>query len=184
MKSINKRLIVWGLVIIGLLSIPLIAMQFSDEVNWKPSDFVIMGAALSVLALSYEFIALKAKTAVYRWALGLALLGAFLLFWVNGAVGIIGNEGQDANLLYLATFAVGITGSLMVKFKAKGMARTLFAVTVVQLLVPVIALLIWPPSEISWSPGIFGVFVLSSFFALLFLISGLLFKRAAREIQI
>ena len=60
-----------------------------------------------------------------------------------------------------------------------GMALTLFAAALTQMLVPVIALIIWPPPATSWAPGVFGVFALSAFFAMLFVGSALLFRRAS-----
>ena len=42
----------------------------------------------------------------YRWAVGVALAAAFILFWVNGAVGIIGADGDDANSMYYGVLAV------------------------------------------------------------------------------
>ena len=174
----NKRLIVIVLSIALLLLIPLIAMQYSNEVNWTLSDFVIMGSILLGVALTYELIARRSEKTVYRVAFGVGLAGAFLLFWVNGAVGIIGNEGQPANLVYGGVFIVGFVGSLLARFKPLGMARTLFASAFAQMLIPVIALLIWPPPNTSWAPSVFGVFVLSAFFAMLFVISALLFRRA------
>ena len=176
-----RRRISIGIGILFLLSIPLISMQFTDEVNWQLGDFLIMGTALVVLGFLFEFIASRSEKWVYRVATGIGLLGAFLLFWVNGAVGIIGNEGQPANLLYISIFAIGFIGAIISGFKAKGMAITLFIAAGVQVLIPALALLIWGTEDISWSPGIFGVFILSSFFALLFLISGLLFRKATKD---
>ena len=179
MKNTTKRLGIWAIAIGILLLIPLAAMRFTNEVNWELSDFVIMGAALCTIGLLYELIARRSRKAVYRTAFGVGLLGAFLLFWVNGAVGIIGSEDQPANLLYGAVFVVGLIGSLFARFKAIGMSRTLFAAALVQMLVPVAAYFIWPPPVTSWSPGVPGVFLLSAFFALLFLISALLFRQAS-----
>jgi hypothetical protein len=177
----TKRWIVISLSILGLLLIPFIAMQFTDEVNWAPGDFVVMGAILFSLAFAYEFIARRFGQTGYRVAFAIGLLGAFLLFWVNAAVGIIGNEGQVANLLYGAVFVVGIVGALIARFKPIGLSRALFAAALTQVLVPVIALLIWPPTMISWSPSVAGVFMISGFFALLFVVSGVLFRRAGRS---
>ena len=179
MKNATKRLGIWGIAIGILLLIPLIAMQFTDEVNWELSDFVIMGGVLTAIGLLYELIARRSGKTIYRAAFGLGVLGAFLLFWVNGAVGIIGSEDQPANLLYVAVILVGLVGALISRFKAKGMAATLFAAAGVQMLVPVAAYFIWPPPVTSWSPGVPGVFLLSAFFALLFLISALLFRQAS-----
>ncbi len=179
MNTQIKRLITMLTIVVALVSIPFIAMQFTDEVKWTTSDFLIMGVVLLSIGLAYEFIGRRSQKTLYRVAFGIGLLGAFLLFWVNGAVGIIGNEGQPANLLYGVVFVVGFVGSFLVRFEARGMDRTMFAAASVQMLVPVTALLIWPPPMTSWSPSIFGVFLLSAFFAMLFIISGILFKKAS-----
>ncbi len=177
----NKNIIRIVLVTAFILMLPLVAMQFTDEVVWDLFDFIVIGGVLFGVGLAYELVARRSEKTVYRVAFGVGLAGAFLLLWVNGAVGIIGNEGQPANLMYGAVFAVGFIGSLMARFKPRPMARTLFAAALTQMLVPVIALLIWPPPATSWAPGVFGVFVLSAFFAMLFVISALLFRKAARE---
>jgi len=179
MNNIAKRLTIWAIAIAFLISIPLIIMQFTDEVQWDVFDFILMGVVLFGVGLAYELIAMRSKKTIYRFAFGIGLLGAFLLFWVNGAVGIIGNEGQQANLLYGAVYIVGLIGSFLSRFKSKGMARTLFVAALVQMLVPLVAIFIWSPATISWSPGVLAVFVLNGFFAMLFLISALLFNHAS-----
>lgn len=176
-----KRLLTWVVVIALVLSIPLIAMQFTSEVRWDIMDFVIMGGVLLGMGIVYELIARRSDKSVYRAAFAIGLLGAFLLFWVNASVGIIGNEGQFANLLFGAVFVVGFLGALISRFKAKGMAITLFVAAVVQMLVPVTAYIIWPPPETSWSPNVFGVFLMSGFFVLIFLVSGVLFRKAIKH---
>ena len=180
MQLNGKRILVWVGIVALLLLIPLIAMQITSEVKWDFTDFAIMGAVLFGIGFAYELIAHRSVNTKYRTAFGVGLLGAFLLFWVNGAVGIIGHEGQPANLSYGAVFAVGLIGALIARFKARGMATTLFVAAAVQLLVPVCAYFIWPPPETSWAPSIIGVFLLSGFFALIFLASGMLFKNAYR----
>ena len=164
MQLKGKRLLVWAGIVTLLLLIPLIAMQFTTEVNWDFADFAIMGAILFGIGFAYELIASRSVNTMYRTAFGVGLLGAFLLFWVNGAVLIIGNEGQSANLLYGAVFVVGLVGALLARFKSTGMAITLFVAAAVQLLVPAVAYMIWPPPETSWSPSVLGVFMMSGFF--------------------
>ena len=58
--------------------------------------------------------------------------------------------------------------------------RALFATALAQMLVPVIALIAWRPS-LDDAPGILGVFMLNAFFVMLFVVSALLFRRAAQE---
>ena len=102
----------------------------------------------------------------------------FLLVWVNGAVGIIGSENNDANLMYFGVISIGIIGAIIARLQPLGMARALFVTALAQALVPVIALTIWQPT--SWgAAGVFGVFVLNAFFVMLLVGSALLFKRAA-----
>jgi hypothetical protein len=177
MQNITRRLIVWAAAVALLLLVPWVAMQVTGEVGWDLFDFVFMGAALFGVGLAYELIARRTSTTVYRVAFGVGLVAAFLLFWVNGAVGIIGSENQPANLLYGAVFAVGLIGSLLSRFQPRGMARTLLAAACAQMVVPVFALILWP--QVSWGgAGMFGVFVLNAFFAMLFGVSALLFRRA------
>ncbi|MFZ5390881.1 MAG: hypothetical protein ACOZAJ_01220 [Patescibacteria group bacterium] len=178
MQNIAKRLTIWAIAIVLLLMIPLTAMQFSQEVNWDLFDFVLMGAVLFAIGLAYELIARRSQKTLYRTAFVIGLVGAFLLFWINGAVGIIGNEGHPANLMYGVVFLVGLIGSLIARFKPRGMAFTLFTAAFVQILIPIIALFIWPPVVMSWTPGLIGVFALNSFFAILFIVSAVLFQRA------
>ena len=86
----NKRLI--GIIIsVGLLLlIPLIAMQFTDEVNWTLFDFIVFGVLLLATGLMCELIIRKVNKIEYRIAICLAILVAFLLIWAELAVGIFG----------------------------------------------------------------------------------------------
>ena len=81
------RILGWG-TLIALLMVPAIAMQFSSEVNWGPGDFVVIGGMLVLLGLGIEFAFAQGRSLGARLALaGLAVL-AFLLVWVELAVGI------------------------------------------------------------------------------------------------
>ncbi len=176
----QKNIIRTALATACLLLIPLVAMQFTNEVNWDLFDFAFMGAFLFGTGLAYELVARKAGTIAYRAAVGVALAAAFLLVWVNGAVGIIGNEGNPANLMYFGVLAIGIIGAFIARLEPRGMARALSAVALAQMLVPVIALIIWNPQATSWgAAGVLGVFGLNAFFAMLFVGSALLFRRAS-----
>lgn len=120
----------------------------------------------------------RRRNRTYRLAAGVALAAALLLGWVNGAVGIIGNEGQPANTMYLGVIAIGLTGAVVARFRARGLSRVLIATALAQALVPVIAVIVWP--RVSWgAAGMWGVFVLNAFFAMLFAGSAFLFRRAA-----
>ena len=77
--------------IVGLLlSIPLIAMQLTDEVNWSFFDFIIMGIMLSITGLALGIIIKKIKYHKYRNIFIAIIIMIFLLIWAELAVGLFG----------------------------------------------------------------------------------------------
>jgi hypothetical protein len=86
----NKRLTGIVLTAALLLSVPFVAMQFTDEVKWSPIDFIVMGILLLSAGLMCGFILRKIKTTRYRIVLIGAVLIVFLLIWAELAVGIFG----------------------------------------------------------------------------------------------
>ena len=83
------RLALWGTAAL-LLMVPAVAMQFTTEVNWTGSDFVVMGAMLAAACGAYDLATRLSRNTTYRAAFGIAVLTGFLLVWVNLAVGLIG----------------------------------------------------------------------------------------------
>jgi hypothetical protein len=179
----KKNVVRIAIVTAIILLVPLVAMQFTDEVVWDLTDFVVAGALLFGAGLTYELVASKGATTAYRVAVGIAVATGLMLVWMNLAVGLIGSEDNPANLLYGAVLAVGIIGAIIARLRPHGMVRALFATALTQALVPVIALIIWKPqvnsAEDFW--GMVGVFGANTFFAILFIGSAGLFRRAARE---
>ena len=51
--AINWRIVGWSIPVI-LLSIPFIAMQYTREVNWDETDFIVMGAMMLFVGLALE----------------------------------------------------------------------------------------------------------------------------------
>ena len=88
MKNQNRRLIGILTFTAILLLIPLIAMQFSDEVNWTLFDFVIAALLLSGTGLLCELVLRKINELKYRIAICGVLLTALLFVWAELAVGI------------------------------------------------------------------------------------------------
>ena len=77
------------LIITGLiLSVPLIAMQFTEEVDWDFPDFILMGALIAGTGLLYELAAARIQNPLYRALVGLGLLFLLLLTWADLAVGV------------------------------------------------------------------------------------------------
>jgi hypothetical protein len=163
-----------ALVTAFLLLIPLLANW-----PWTLGDFVFAGALISGTGLAYVLVARKGGNMAYRFAFGVALAAAFLLVWINLAVGIIGEPDEVGNLMYIGVLAVGIAGAFVARFRQQEMARALLATALVQALVAVIALIFRLGS--GSPPGVLGILILNGFFVSLFAGSALLFRHAGRE---
>ncbi len=87
----NKRLTLILLSVAILLLIPLIAMQFTNEVDWNLSDFIIMGILLFGTGLLCELVMRKVKTHKTRLIICGGILFALFLIWAELAVGIFGS---------------------------------------------------------------------------------------------
>ena len=114
----------------------------------------------------------------YRSVVGVALATAFILVWLSLGVGIIGADGDPANLMYFGVLAVGIIGAIVARFRPHGMARALFATALAQALVAVIALIFG--LGLPWSLSR-EILALNGFFCALFVGSAWLFRYAGRE---
>lgn len=172
------RVIGWGGAI-TLLLLPLIAMQFTDEVNWTPGDFIAAAILLGATGVAMEALFRTSANWTYRIAGGIAAGSGLLLVWSMLAVGIIGAESDPVNLLFAAVFAVLVGGAVIVRLEADGMARTLIAAAIVQAVVMGIALAVGYGAETGHELieilGANGVFILA------FLLSAGLFRIAARS---
>lgn len=171
------RIATWGAAAV-LLLLPLVAMQFTAEVDWDVADFVTIGALLFAACGAIEMGARATRSTAYRAAVAVAVGAAFLLIWINLAVGIIGSEGNPANLMFAGVLAVGLIGAAIARFRPHGMAWAMAATAVAQGLVGLIALVAgWGAAGANW-PQV--IVVLTGFFVALWLASAWLFRRAAR----
>ena len=75
---------------IGILLLPLLAMQFTHEVNWTLFDFLVAGALLLGACLAFELVARKVATRTHRFIVGIAITIVLLLVWAELAVGVFG----------------------------------------------------------------------------------------------
>ena len=91
MKPSNIRLIGILLFATILLVIPLIAMQFSNEVNWTLSDFVVAAILLFGTGLLLELVLRKIKNTKNRVILAAIIIVLLLIIWIELAVGIFGS---------------------------------------------------------------------------------------------
>jgi hypothetical protein len=163
------RIGVWGGAA-SLLLVPLVAMRFTDEVRWTGSDFATFGVMLALPLGGLELAMRASASFAYRAGAAVALGAAFLMTWVNLAVGIIGDEENLLNLLFFGVLALGVVGAVIARFRPAGMARALVAMALVQALIAVIALI----TQAGLAPV-----VLTAAFTAPWLASAWLFRKAA-----
>jgi hypothetical protein len=95
-ESIIWRDTVFGWIALAtgvILLIPLIAMQFTNEVNWDVFDFAVMGCVL--FGAGSLFVLVSRKVPRRYWAIiGILFAAALLYVWAELAVGIFTNLGS------------------------------------------------------------------------------------------
>lgn len=147
--------------------------------SWDVLDFLVGAGLMIGTFLLYRLATRSAPSSTYRYGVGFALLSAFGLVWVNAAVGIIGNEENDANMMFFGVLLVAMTGAVIARLRPMGMARALYATAGAQVLVAVIALIGGFGVQGPGWPGDF--LIMTAFFTALWLISATLFRRVAQE---
>lgn len=114
----------------------------------------------------------------YRAGIALTLAVACLLGWMNLAVGIAGDEDNPVNLSFFVLIAAAAIGAFAAEFRARGLARAMFGVAALQVMLG--AIVSTGPVAAHEPSGPMGLAALNGLFALLWLVSGALFARAAR----
>jgi hypothetical protein len=166
------RIAGWGLAAL-LLLLPLVAMQFTAEVDWTASDFVFAAILLGTVGLGAELAVRATRSLAYRAGAGFALAAAFLIVWATGAVGMIGDEDNSYNLLFFAVIALALLGAILARFRAAGMAAAMLAAGVAH-----------AAAAVGGMPTDMRGGTISLVFAGLWLLSAALFRKAARDQRI
>lgn len=164
------RIAGWGLAA-TLLLIPAVAMRFTDEVRWDGADFIFAGVMIGSVGLLLELAARASRSSAYRAGVALALLSAFLLVWINVAVGMIGSEGDPRNLMFLGVIAIGTIGAVVTRARPRGMMWAMTSAAIAQLAIALLAVVMGGPK----------LALLIAAFALIMLASAWLFSVAARQ---
>jgi hypothetical protein len=175
--NLKKSIIGVALVTVTILSVPLAAMQFTNEVDWSIFDFLIMGILIFSTGLSLVLVMKYAINMVYKVAMIMAFGTTFLLVWANLAVGLIGSGPHIGNLLYLAVYVIAIVGSIRSRFNSFGMERAMYATAVAMVAVAAIAIF----GNMSAGSPVNEVIAVNGFFATLYAITGSLFRLSAQE---
>lgn len=72
-----------------VLLVPLVAMQFSAEVNWTIADFLVAGVLLMGTGLLVQLIAQQSIRLAYKVAASGLAVAVLLFVWAELAVGLL-----------------------------------------------------------------------------------------------
>lgn len=160
-----------------ILLIPLLGNHFVDGWNWGVAAFVLLGSLVFGSGLTYQLVTRNVDTIAYRAAVGVALVAALPLFWMNWVQAA--DDVNPAALMYFWVPIVGIIGAGLARFRPNAMARALFVTALAQALVLTTAV-IRNLQATPWAAAVWRGFVGNTFFLILFVGSALLFRKAAR----
>jgi hypothetical protein len=162
---------VWGGAALVML-LPVAATRFSDEMAWDSADFILFGAMLAALCGAWELAVRRTDSLAYQAGVGAAAANAFLIVLAAGAVGIIGDEGDPVNLLYLGVLAIALGGAVAARFRPRGMARAMAVTAGAHVAAGLAGVILVPDLR--------GFLLGTGLFTPLWLLSAWLFARAAR----
>lgn len=160
-----------------LFLLPLVAMQFTDEVQWTLSDFVFAALLIGGIGLAAEFAVRKSRDLTYRLGFAVTLGATCLLVWINAAVGIIGAEDNDANALYWLVLLIGIGLGAAGGFSPGAMAKAAAAAALAQTLLTAVAIVAGLGLPASSALELLAV---NGFFVAAWLLAAVLFHMAKR----
>lgn len=172
-RSFPWRLVGWGGAIL-LLLLPLLA-----GAPWTLSDYLVAGTAFALVGLGFELAVRKSGNGWYRAGAGLALLTALATLWLTAAVGIIGSEGNAANLSFVGVVLIAVAGAVAARFEPGGMAKAMMVTAAIQAIIALVVLDYGLGA--AEPPGLAGTIVLISSLAALWLVSARLFEKAAQS---
>lgn len=172
-ETIKTKHLVYSVLLATAFSWPWIWMASTGSAGEGDLvDLISLGTLPAIIISAFiVYKETKSQSASYRWAFTAALVAAFLLVWIIPAVGIYGRSGDPTDLPFYGVLAVGIIGTLISRFRPKGMALTMVAMAISQIIVEVTGII----------AGLGTRVLLNGFFAVLWLGSALLFWNAAQR---
>ncbi len=126
--------------------------------NWTLFDFVVAGGLLTATLMAGWVIFRSGHSAAHRLAGGLAALGALVMVWANGAVGLVSTPDDSANLLLLGVLPIGLMIAVIERFRAEGLVRGFAVMAVLQLAAGItIFAMGWGADGAAWPFDLLGV---------------------------
>lgn len=133
------RLLMWAAAL-AIWLLPLVAKQFTDEVQWSIFDHIVWAFMLAIPATIIDLVSRMTTNWFYRGGAIIALATSFVITWANLAVGIVGNEENPVNLIFFGVVAIAMLGSPLVGFEAARLRGVFYLTAAAQALTALVAL--------------------------------------------
>jgi hypothetical protein len=173
-----------GVAMALILALTAVAVFFL-RADGSPADAMALAVVALIVVGAIVYMALNRHSVTYRWAVGLALAGTFILFWAIGAVALLGPElGRNtADLIYFGIPTVAVIGAIAARFQPRGMALAMLGAAAAVLILPVIVVAGLTPLSPRTAGELFpyGLLLVHLPFAAMFLGSAWLFHKCARQ---
>jgi hypothetical protein len=116
---------------------------------------------------------------MYRSAIAIALGAALFLVLGIGALGVIGAEGDRADMMFLGVLAIGLVGAIATRLRPEGMVWTMVTMAAATMIVGVIA--IASGEHEAPATSVAEILGLTGMYASLFAASAWCFRRSTRS---
>lgn len=87
-KSLMESMLPFGIGTALILLVPAVSMQFTDEMNWGPGDFIVAAGLLLLSSFAYVMAARTLTSRRQRVLAGAGVGVVLLMIWAELAVGI------------------------------------------------------------------------------------------------
>jgi hypothetical protein len=104
------RILGWGGAV-ALVLAPLVARQFTAEVQWDETDFIIATVIFGIIGALVELTVRLTANPFARAGSFLAILAGLMVLWANLSVGMIGEAGNPVNLLFGVVLLIAVAGA-------------------------------------------------------------------------
>ena len=153
--------------------------------NWGAEDFVAAGLILGSVFTAFWLAWRRSTRIAYLMAFAAGLGAAFLLVWVSLAVGIIGEPGHAANLVFTAVILAAVAGAAWSRLEPGRLSRAMWVTACVQAAAGIFAVIV--TARMPGAPGVWLVAGFNAGLAAVFAFSAWLFRvedgpqRAAKQ---
>jgi hypothetical protein len=162
--------------LLGVLLLLMISVVFFTTA-WSPYDYLLAGCLGLGAGCVWLWISHKKGDPAFQGGVLVFVAAFLLLFWLRGAVGVIGSEKHPANFCFDAILLVVLLGALLSRSRPRVLTGVMGLAAVFQGGVGMVALALgWGAGSHRWPYDVVG---LTLFFVLLWLAAALLFRASS-----